>query len=269
MRLLSILLFTFCLSVSAEEIKKSQWKGYERHSFNFEGRKAFVTLPKQTAEANPWVWRARFPGWHTEMDAILLEKGCHIVYADVAGLLGSPKAVSHWDKFYPFITEKYGLAKKMTIECVSRGGLISFNWAKQNPEKVNAIYAEAPVCDIKSWPGGKGKGVGAKAQWTQAQKAYEMDEAGLMAWKENPIDDIALLAKAGVPLFFVIHKDDMIVPNAENTDVLVNKYREAGGEAGGEAQVHVHTGESKSKGHHFKIEKIDEAVEFILKNSKK
>ncbi|EDM27927.1 hypothetical protein LNTAR_00960 [Lentisphaera araneosa HTCC2155] len=194
MRLLSILLFTFCLSVSAEEIKTSQWKGFERHDFKFENRKAHVVVPKKAMEGKPWVWRA-----------------------------------------------------------------------KQNPEKVNAIYAEAPVCDIKSWPGGKGKGVGAKAQWTQSQKVYEMDEAGLMAWKGNPIDDIALLAKAGVPLFFVTHKDDMIVPNAENTDVLVNKYREAGGEA----QVHVHTGESKSKGHHFKIEKVDEAVEFILKNSKK
>ncbi|MDD7985544.1 hypothetical protein PQO01_11355 [Lentisphaera marina] len=53
--------------------------------------------------------------------------------------------------------------------------------------------------------------------------------------KRNPIDDIAKIAKAKVPLFFVIHKDDMIVPNAENSDVLVTKYRAAGGEA----QVHV------------------------------
>jgi hypothetical protein len=36
---------------------------------------------------------------------------------------------------------------------MSRGGLIIYNCAVANPEKVAAIYGDAPVMDFKSWPG--------------------------------------------------------------------------------------------------------------------
>jgi hypothetical protein len=264
MRILVIMFFAFIHFVSAEEIKSSQWKGFDRQSFIFEGRKAFVTLPQEAAEGKPWIWRARFPGWHTEVDLILLEKGFHIAYADVAGLYGSPQAVEHWDKFYPFVREKYDLATKMTIECVSRGGLITYNWAKQNPEKVNCIYAEAPVCDIASWPAGQGKGIGSKGDWKKAPRAYKMTPEELLKWNNNPIDNLAPLAKAGVPIYHVVHRDDKVVPNGENTEVLIKRYKELGGSA----ILKIQTGESKTKGHHFKIESIPEALEFILTNSK-
>jgi sialidase-1 len=265
--LMKRLLFAFLfitLSFAQAESKTKQWKGFERIDFKFENRKAHIVFPKNAAEGKPWVWRARFPGWHTDMDLILLDKGFHIAYADVAGLYGSPQAVAHWDKFYQFIQNEYKLAPKMTIECVSRGGLITYNWAKQNPKKVNCIYAEAPVCNISSWPAGQGKGIGSKGDWKKAPLAYKMTPEELLKWEDNPIDNLAPLAKAGVPIYHVIHQDDKVVPGAENTEILVKRYKELGGSA----ILKIQTGESKTNGHHFKIESIPEAVEFILKNTK-
>lgn len=45
---------------------------------------------------------------------------------------------------------KAGFNKKVALEGMSRGGLIVYNWAAQNPEKVACIYADAPVMDFKS-----------------------------------------------------------------------------------------------------------------------
>ena len=107
-RLLFALLFV-ALGFAQAESKTKQWKGFERIDFKFENRNAHIVFPKNAAEGKPWVWRARFPGWHTDMDLILLDKGFHIAYADVAGLYGSPQAVAHWDKFYQFIQNEFNL----------------------------------------------------------------------------------------------------------------------------------------------------------------
>jgi sialidase-1 len=40
-------------------------------------------------EGKPWIWRASFPDWHTDMDSILLAKGFHVVFVDVDDEYGS------------------------------------------------------------------------------------------------------------------------------------------------------------------------------------
>ena len=89
-------------------------------------------------------------------------QGFHIVYMQVPNMLGCPQAVRHWNAFYRELTEKYGFARKAALVGLSRGGLYCYNWAAANPEKVACIYGDAPVCDFKSWPGGKGKGRGVR-----------------------------------------------------------------------------------------------------------
>ena len=41
-----------------------------------------------------------------------------------------------------------------------------------NPARVACIYADAAVCDFKSWPGGKGKGKGDAGEWRRVLKLY-------------------------------------------------------------------------------------------------
>ena len=136
------------------------WKGFEKTAFKIGNHDAYFVKPQTALEGKPWVWRASFPDWHTDMDSILLTKGFHVVFVNVDNQYGSPYSMQIWDKTYNYLVDSLDFAPKVALEGVSRGGLYVYAWAKRNPDKVTCIYNEAPVCDIKSWPGGKGKGKG-------------------------------------------------------------------------------------------------------------
>ena len=95
---------------------------------------------------------------------------------------------------------KAGFNKKVALEGMSRGGLIVYNWAAQNPEKVACIYADAPVMDFKSWPMGQGKSAGSAMDTKQLLNAYGFkNEAEALNWKKNPIDCAPTMAKLESP----------------------------------------------------------------------
>ena len=209
--------------------KKSDWHGFERYQFSVEGRQCWVVTPKAAAEGRPWIWRARFFGHQPQADIALLKEGFHLAYCDVGGLFGNPQAVRYWNAFYRFVTEKHGLARRPALEGMSRGGLIIYNWASANPEKVACIYGDAPVCDFKSWPGGKGKGKGGGGAWPACLKAYGLTEAEALAYRHNPIDNLKPLARAGVALLHVVGDADVVVPVEENTAIIESRYKKLGG----------------------------------------
>lgn len=241
-----------------------KWKGFDRTYFKIGNHTAYYVKPTKALEGNPWVWRASFPDWHTDMDSILLSKGFHVVFVNVDNQYGSPNAMQIWDKTYDFLVDSLHFAPKVALEGVSRGGLYVYGWAKRNPDKVACIYNEAPVCDAKSWPGGKGKGAGNKDNWAQYLKIFNMKEAEALTFKDNPIDNLDGLASFKVPILHVISNSDKIVPNDENTYPLVQRYTALGGPA---TIYPVTDGPQNLEGHHFPINKADEWADFIVKNS--
>ena len=242
--------------------QKSEWHGFTRYSFQLDRRECRIIVPMKAAPGNPWIWRARFPDWHYEMDSMLVRKGFHVVYISADLLLGSPKCVEVWSSFYKYLTTQYGLNKKAVLEGVSRGGLYVYNFAKKYPERVSCIYAEAPVCDFKSWPGGKGKSKGDSAEWGRLKVAYNFSsEKEALEFADNPIDHLEKLAQAKVPVFHSIGLNDSIVPPEENTYKLINRYIRLGGPA----TVYANTvGPQTLQGHHFPIDNLKAGVDFIL-----
>jgi sialidase-1 len=85
-----------------------QRQGFEREHFVFQGRKAWLLKPSKALEGKPWVWRAHFPEWHTEVDSILLSEGFHVVYLNTNDMFGSNAAMQIWDTFYAFLVQKKG-----------------------------------------------------------------------------------------------------------------------------------------------------------------
>ena len=238
----------------------SEWQGYTRYEFRVDERTCYVVTPKEAAPGKPWIWRARFWGHEPQTDVALLGKGFHVVYMDVGGLFGSPKAVKHWDAFYKYLTDEHGFAKKAALEGMSRGGLIIYNWAAANPDKVACIYGDAPVCDFKSWPGGKGEGAGSPEAWQQCLEVYGFTEEEAMAFKGNPIDHLEPLAKAKIPLLNVCGAADEVVPMCENTKILEERYKALGGSIKVIAKEGV--------GHHpHSLKDPAPIVEFVLKHT--
>lgn len=210
--------------------KQSDWNGFRRYDFDVDGKPVLVVAPEHAAAGRPWVWHGEFFGHKPAPDMALLKRGFHVVYMSVPNMLGSPSAVAHWNAFYKELTEKYGFAKKAALVGLSRGGLYCYNWAEANPEKVACIYGDAPVCDFKSWPGGKGKGKGSPRDWKLVLERYGFaDEAAALAYDKNPIDNLTPLAAAKVPLLHVYGDADDVVPWDENTGVVAERYHKLGG----------------------------------------
>lgn len=247
--------------------KETKWNGFNQQHFTFDKRAAWVIIPKAPAKGNPWVWRARFPGFHNQIDHELVKKGFHIAYINTDGMLGSPAAVKQWNRYYTYVRKHYNLAKKPALYGVSRGGLFVYNWTANNPDKVACIYGDTPVCDFKSWPAGKGTGKGHKPTWTVLLKMYQFkNEAEALAYKHNPVDNLAPIAKAKIPLMHIVSETDTIVPPKENTYVIKKRYEKLGGTM---HVISVTNGTAKSNGHHFPPQPKDiaTAVNFIEKHA--
>ena len=190
-----------------------------------------VIVPREVAPGKPWVWHGEFFGHKPVPDVALLGRGFHIVHIAIPDQFGSPKAVELWNEFHRELTEKHGFAKRAALVGVSRGGLYCYNWAAANPDKVACIYGDAPVCDVRSWPAGKGKGTGNPTELVRLKDVYgATSDDELFEKALNPIDHLEPLAKAGVPLLHVYGDADTGVPWAENTGVLADRYRQLDGE---------------------------------------
>ncbi len=220
--------FILCAHLATGQESK-MFGAYQMKEFMFKERPAKIVFPTVKNNQGLWIWRARFWGHEPQTDLALLEKGFHVVYIDVAGLYGNTTAVELWNAFYHHLIDTYNLNKKVVLEGFSRGGLIVYNWASKNTDKVACIYADAPVCDIKSWPGGLYAGEGSAADWALCLKAYNLDEKNVLKYQKIPLNTSIEVAKEKIPVLHVYGDADNIVPPKENTELLARKFKKAGG----------------------------------------
>jgi pimeloyl-ACP methyl ester carboxylesterase len=190
------------------------------------GRPAFLMQPQGEKPSTPvpWVWYAPTIGGqprpaHAWMFRQFLAKGISIAGIDVGESMGNPKGRGTYSAFHKLLTEKHGLAKRASLMPQSRGGLMLYNWAAEHPDHVACIAGIYTVCDMSSWPG-----------LDRASAAYEMSEKQLAALlpKHNPIDRLAPLAEAGIPILHIHGDSDKAVPLERNAGELARRYRKLG-----------------------------------------
>lgn len=235
--------------------------GATRFDFLVGDTPGFVIVPPhlEPGTSYPWLWYAptfisHLPDpSHTWMFTQFLEAGFFIAGVEVGESYGSPRGTAQYQAFYEHIVKTYGLSPKATLMPQSRGGLMLYNWAATHPESVACVAGIYTVCNLKSYPA-LGK----------AAPAYEMTEQELAAnlAKYNPIDRVAPLVAAEVPIFHIHGDSDTVVPIEDNAGQLVKRYKAAGGEA----TIKVIPG----KGHEVCDEffKDGDLVRFVLKHDK-
>ena len=195
--------------------------------FLVDAHPAFI-IPAKVNSARttkPWVWYAPtlpgLPGKEEQwMFDQFLDAGIAIAGIDVGESYGSPAGRKLFTTFHAEMTGARGYSSKPVLLGRSRGGLMTLSWAAENPDKVAGFAGIYPVCNIASYPG-----------VAKAAGAYEMKAAELEArlQEHNPIDRLAPLARAGVPLF-AIHGDvDAVVPLEANSGLVKERYTALGG----------------------------------------
>lgn len=237
-----------------------QQYGHQRTIWTLGQRRAFAIQPatQRFAEGQrPWAWYApTFIDGHPNRSnewlfKRLLEAGWTVAGVEVGESYGSPAGRKTFSEFHADAVQRFGLAQKVCLVAQSRGGLMHYNWAVENADKVACIVGIYPVCDLRSYPG-----------LVRAAPAYGLSAAeleGKLA-EHNPIERLAPLAKAKAPILHIHGDSDRVVPLEANSRVLIDRYKALGGP--GELIV------VKGKGH-AEIPEFFQApavLEFLLKN---
>jgi hypothetical protein len=192
-----------------------------------QGHTAFVILPPAqfTNLPIPWVWYApTLPGLPGKEEQWMFERfnqaGVAIAGIDVGESYGSPDGRAFYSALYGELTQNRGFSPKALMLGRSRGGLMTLGWAAENAEKVAVFAGIYPVCNIASYPG-----------VAKAASAYHMTAEQLSTHlaEHNPIDRLAALAKAGVPLFAIHGDTDDVVPLNANSGEMRKRYEALGG----------------------------------------
>jgi pimeloyl-ACP methyl ester carboxylesterase len=171
---------------------------YDRYEFRADGIKmgVGVIVPKTPAAGKPWVFRADLVARDATVDLALLEKGFHIVTGPVPTDTDGP-VLQQWNAVYKLLTDG-GLSKTPVLAGAGGAAGEAYAWAIENPDKVSCVYAENPIL---------------RSHMVKAQ----------------PLDRLAVLAKAGVP---VLHACGSLDPWLDGqTRALERRYKELGGRA--------------------------------------
>jgi pimeloyl-ACP methyl ester carboxylesterase len=196
---------------------------YDRFEFNMGGMEGTTTViaPKIAAPGTPWVFRAGFVDRDAKVDLALLAKGFHIVTGPVP-YNGDGPQLKDWNAVYKHLTD-HGFSRKTVMQGAGGAAGDAYAWAVENPDKVSCLYAENPVLRSKMS-------------------------------KTPPLDNLAPLAKACVPLLHVCGSLDPCLK--DQTRLVEKRYRKFGG------QIKVIV--KKNDGHYPLAPKdVEPVVEFI------
>lgn len=201
--------------------------GVKRTALAVGKNQGFILQPPKPAGdgARPWVWYAPTIGAHPNKSnewvlKKLLDQGFHVAGVNVGESYGSPAGRAIFSAFHEQVVREYKLEPRARLLAQSRGGLMLYNWAAENPDKVRCIVGIYPVCDLRSYPG-----------LAKAAAAYGMTSAELeqQLAKHNPIDRLEALAKARVPILHIHGDADPVVPLDKNSQVILDRYTTLGG----------------------------------------
>lgn len=214
-------------SVLAEPGKADEHYGARRTVIEIGKFKGFVLEPAKPSakEACPWAWYAPTIGGYPNQSnewvlRKLLDRGFFVCGIDVGESYGSPAGSKTYTDFYRHVVREYKLEAKARLIAQSRGGLMMYNWAAQNPEKVQCIVGIYPVCDLRSYPGLK------KAAPAYGLTAEELEK---QLADHNPTERLKPLAKAGVPILHIHGDADSLVPLKPNSQEIADRYAALGG----------------------------------------
>lgn len=192
--------------------------------FEVEGCSAFLISPENT-DTRDWVWYApTLPAYPDENERWLFERfveaGLSVAGIDVGESHGNPEGRRIFGFLFGYLTEGLGYSHRPALLSRSRGGLMLYNWAAENPTLVSCVAGIYPVCSLDSYPG-----------TTDACKAYGMTEEELLGCLEdhNPVDRLEPLAGADVPIYHIHGDKDLVVPIEGNSGLLADRYKSLGG----------------------------------------
>lgn len=240
-------------------MQETIYNGFRRIDFTFEGREALLIFPEKPNENKNWLLKTEYFDAFPDFQIQMLHRGWHLAYVKNVTRWCLDEDLDRKKRFAEYLHEEFGLYEKCVPVGMSCGGLIGSKFAAKYPEKVSALYLDAPVMNFLSCPAGLG--IGGGGLMAEFVEATGMDLPKLICYREHPIDKMHLLLENKIPVVMVYGDADLVVPYTENGALLEKYYKENGGE--------IQVFGKEGCGHHpHGLEDNTPIIEFVERHSK-
>lgn len=245
-------------TVTVRSGERCSWHGLVgamEQTIEVSGYRGSVLMPKNRHGSGPvpWVWYAPHSMWphHAWMVKQLMAEGVAVASLSAGETYGSPQGREAFTAFYEKVVPRLGLTKKAVLLAQSRGGLMLYNWAAEHPDCVAAVGGMYPWCNLQE-----------SNEWIARAYGMKEEELNSELAHHNPVERLEPLAKAGVSIFHIHGDKDDVLPVAQHSALLVDRY----GKLGGDARLEIISGGSHEVGiRFFRSQKL---TDFLIAQAK-
>ena len=223
-------------------VSETEWYGFRRLNFEFEGMPACLVCPREAAEGNRWLLKIEYFEAFPVFERAMLEKGYYVAHVDNRTRWATPADMAVWPRFCAYLSKRWGLHQRCLPVGMSCGGMEAIYFAAEHPSLVAALYLDAPVTNFLSCPYALGK---SREDFSaEFEAATGLTRTDMINYRNHPIDRAPDLLAARIPIMMVSGDADTVVPYDENGQHLTAYYRAHGGiireiiKAGGDHHPH-------------------------------
>lgn len=208
------------------EYTQSDWYGFKKLDFSFEGRNAILVCPDTPDPAGRWLLKTEYFGAFPAFEIEMLKRGYHVAHISNITRWHVEEDSYARAEFCEFLHRECGLHPKCVPVGMSCGGLQATYFAARYPQYVSVLYLDAPVLNYLSCPCGVGGSD--PSMYEEFVRHKGMTIRDLINYRDHPIDNADKIIAAGIPLALICGDSDRTVPYAENGLAMSQKYRASG-----------------------------------------
>ena len=126
-------------------MQTSEYHGFKRLDFEFQGREAVLVFPNEENKTNKWMIKTEYFDAFPELEVALLGRGYHLAYLKNNNRWGTDDDATAKRDLAEYLASEYGLSRRAVCIGMSCGGWEAVAFAALYPSYVSLLYLDAPL----------------------------------------------------------------------------------------------------------------------------
>ena len=126
-------------------MQTSEYHGFKRLDFEFQGREAVLVFPNEENKTNKWMIKTEYFDAFPELEVAMLGRGYHLAYLKNNNRWGTDDDATAKRDLAEYLASEYGLSRRAVCIGMSCGGWEAVAFAALYPSYVSLLYLDAPL----------------------------------------------------------------------------------------------------------------------------